>query len=91
MNIQSVQITFKKSIAINLKNIYVQHEYEVKQENFDLTVNQLSEVLYEKCVDDFFKYVRLGKFGTLYKMPTCILSMAQKYVFEKPLHPRFVP
>jgi hypothetical protein len=83
----STQI-FKQKIADKLKEIYEQHEYEIKQENYQHTVIQLMSILKEDQVDIFFKALESGKLGILYKMPTCILSMAQKYSYEHPVKPR---
>jgi hypothetical protein len=79
---ESTQISNRKKIADTLLAIYNQHEYEVKQENFKLTVFQLETVLEGLNTDKFFAKVSHGDYGVLYRMPTSILSMAHKYRVE---------
>jgi len=79
---ESIQTSNRKKIANTLLAIYNQHEYEVKQDNFKLTVLQLEIVLGGFDIDKFFAKVSHGEYGVLYKMPTSILAMAHKYIAE---------
>lgn len=75
------KLTSRKLIALKLKEVYDHHEYAIKQDNFDKTVLNISELIDDqKHIDDFFKRVSLGEYGVLYRMPTCIMSMLKKYV-----------
>lgn len=88
MEAKSTSAATYKHVAIKLKELYESHDYEIKPDNFDKLVNQLATVIRPQEVDEFFECVSAGEFGTLYKMPTCLMAMAQKFKEEcrKPNH-----
>ena len=78
-------MSLKTVISAKIKGLYDYHEYQISKEN----LIKLSESFFEikpdldlLTFDNFIKAVSLGKYGILYKMPTCILSMFNKFVSE---------
>jgi len=68
-----------------LIKLYLFNEYELNDKKAVQIAKLMLEVypnIKEEQAVIFFDRVSKGEFGMLYKMPTCIMSMFQKYVKE---------
>lgn len=72
----------KEKIAKRLKRLYDDHEFNVKQEAVITIVENLNKIIFDRNIDKFFNSVEMGELGILYKAPTCIMVMAQKFRSE---------
>lgn len=74
----------KNHIAKLIKELYDFHDYEVPKEK----VLRLAEIILsmretnEVKINYFFDDVVTGKYGILYRMPTCLTSMYHKFLIE---------
>ena len=76
-------MNLQTAISAKVKTLYDFHEYEISKENLIKLSNSFFEIkpnLDIEYFDKFIKSVSLGKYGVLYRMPTCILSMFHKYI-----------
>ena len=71
----------KNHIAKQIKIIYDFHDYEVPKERV-LAIAQIliniKEPKSKQSIEDFFYDILSGKYGILYKAPTCLTSMYWK-------------
>jgi len=75
-------------ISGKLINLFDYHEYVISKDNLIKLSNAFIEIdpkLNVETFNKFIKEVELGKYGILYKMPTCILSMFQKFTAKQRL------
>ena len=75
-------MNLQKLILNRLKSLYDFHEYEVSKDNMLILSKMMIDIMpgiSEKQIDQFFDSVSKGEYGVLYKMPTCLLSMFQRF------------
>ena len=87
MNIHLKKIIMKLQLQIanSIKNLYDFHDYQIAKENLLRLTKSVIEIkpdISAQNFDKFIKSVGLGEYGVLYRMPTCLLSMFQKYKVE---------
>lgn len=75
-------MSLQTMISKRIKELYDFHDYDVSKDK----IIRISELilkskpdLSEKDFNEFIDFVELGKYGILYRIPTCILSMFQQY------------
>ena len=69
-------------ISDKIKDLFDYHEYQISKVNLIRLSNAFIEIKKDLSLEYFEKFlkdVELGKYGILYRMPTCLLSMFQKY------------
>ena len=72
----------KKIIASYIMALYKLHEYEISKDK----LKALAEIIYdanpsvnEKTIKEFFRFVKQGQYGVLYRVPTSLTSMYYMY------------
>lgn len=71
------------AISAKIKDIYDFHEYQISKDNLIQLTNIIVEIKPDvdlEYFERFLKAVYMGKYGILYKMPTCLIAMFQKYI-----------
>ena len=69
-------------IANSLKSIYDFHDYEISKDKIIELTRLIIEIRPNITINEFENFIdgiKKGKFGILYKMPTSIMSMFQKF------------
>ena len=71
----------EKTIIKLIKDLYTFHDYEISRDK----AHEIARILIETKppkdeaeINLFFEQVKMGKFGTLYRVPTCLTSMYYK-------------
>lgn len=75
----------QRNFSIALKTLYTFNDYEITDEKAIQIIKLIIEVkpnITDKELTEFIDKIHKGVYGILYRQPTCILFMFQKYIAE---------